>query len=682
MSATKHNVADLIWKSPGAEIEPLSMRYSGALSSLYTIEVELKHGKPGLTFTDFLHAKAQIVMKVGPELSSDRFFGGIVTRLSQGRTRHGNLDNAAKKSYVYHVVIRPSLWLLTRTVKSRVYQNMTAEDIVKDVVGSYGIAMDWQVTGGPPERIYCVQYSETDYAFISRLLEDEGICFYFDQENDKVIFADHPGGHVDVAPNAQAKYVEEISRRMSFGKQEFISDFTYEETIGTGQFGQQHYNYETSQTDISAEDSEGAVPNFTSLEHYDHSQNYVDGDQGSRYAKLRKDEAVSWSKRGYGVCTCRGFEPGHCFQMEDHYRDALNMKWLLTEVAIEAEQGRFHARFSAQPAEIPFRPARRTPKPSVGGLQTATVTGPSGAEVYLDDLGRCKVQFHWDREGGMDDRSSMWVRVSNNYAGKDYGIQWIPRVGHDVVVTFIDGNPDLPLVTGRVYNDFNTPPLGPSKKYQNIIKSIKDNHIMMDDSDGAELLDVRAEKDMNTHVLNNDTQTVGNDRTIHVQNDHMETIDSNMQITVGANLNETVASAYTETVGETMQLTVGASLNESVGLSHSKQIGESESIMVGADRSITVGSDLTTSTGKNTTLSVGKDYNISVSKKHGVQVGDNLTIACDKKAVINVADQLTLKCGSSSIVMKKNGDIMIKGKKLNVKMSSDITMKGSKIKQN
>ena len=225
MSAIKHNVADIIWQSPGKDIQPLSMHIKQRLSELYLIEVEVKCPSAELKFSDMLNAKAKIVLKSGEDLSTDRFFSGIITRFSQGRTRHGNLPNASQQAYVYHVEIRPSLWLLTRNFNTRVFQKKTAKDIVEEVVGAMGISMDWQVVGGPPAREYCVQYNESDYDFISRLLEDEGICFFFDQENDKVIFSDHPGGHPDCKPVAKARYVEEISPRMAFGAQEFINDF-------------------------------------------------------------------------------------------------------------------------------------------------------------------------------------------------------------------------------------------------------------------------------------------------------------------------------------------------------------------------------------------------------------------------------------------------------------------------
>ncbi|MDJ0836833.1 MAG: type VI secretion system tip protein TssI/VgrG [Acidobacteriota bacterium] len=691
MSAVKHNVADIIWKSPGADIQPLSLRMQQALSDLYTIDVEVKCPDDNLKFTDMLQARAVITLKCGEELEDDRTLSGIITRFSQGRTRHGNLPNASKQSYVYHVEIRPKLWLLTRGTNTRVFQDKTAKDIVEEVVNAYGITMEWQVNGSPPTRTYCVQYRESDYNFISRLLEDEGICFFFDQENDKVIFSDHPGGHPDCIPVADATYVEEISARMAFGKQEFISDFTYEETVGAGKLSQQHYNYETSQTNISAEATETEVPNYDSLEQYDHTQNYKDKSEGQRYADLRKEEMTAWSKNGWGVASCRSFEAGYCFTMKDHFRDELNVKWLLTSLEISAEQGVYQCRFAAQPVEVPFRPVRRTPRPKIAGLQTATITGPSGSEVYLDDMGRCKLQFHWDREGSMNERSSMWVRVANNYAGKDYGIQWIPRVGHDVVVTFIDGDPDLPLVTGRVYNDFNTAPLGPAKKYQNIIKTIKDHHIIFDDTDGSEMLDIRSQKDMTTLVMNDQSATIKNDRSVTVENnqtvnisvDNTESVGSNQSISVGSNqsvsvgANEsysvganqdvsikgkqetqiggsethTVLGSKTETVNGNHSMTVNSSETQTVASSQTVSVGTSQSVTVGADQTNTVGSNQTVNVGAKQTTTVGAAVSTSAGATITMNAGTNLTLSCGGSTITMSPGSIALSCGGSSVVL-------------------------------
>ncbi len=690
MSAVKHNVADLIWKKPGSNIELVSMTMQQAISELYVIQAEIRAGDKALAFADMLHADAEIVIKCGDDLSEDRMLSGIITRFSQSRTRHGNLPNATGKNYLYDVEIRPKLWMLTRQVRSKVFQKKNSKDIVAEILGEYGIACQWKLQGSPAPMEYCVQYGESDYDFISRLLEGSGICFFFDQKEKKVIFTNHAGGHPDCRPIADVMYVEEISPRFQIGKQEFLKDFTYAESIGTGSFAVNHYNYETSQTNIKAETTEGKVPCFPEVEHYLHTRNYPDKSAGNDMAILLKEAETARAKVGRGSTSCRSFEAGHAMTITDHFRSSMNCKWILTSCNISMEQGSYQCRFTALPADVPFRPANKTPRPKIFGLQTATVTGPQGAKVYLDEMGRCKLQFHWDREGGKDDRASMWVRVSNNYAGKDYGIQWIPRIGHEVLVTFIDGNPDLPLVTGRVYNDFNSAPLGPANKWQNIIKTIKDNHLIFDDEDGKERIDIRAEKDMETLVVNDDEQTIGNNRTITVGRNHSETIGADMTISVGGSLSEQVAVNYTETVAAMMTLSVGGALNKTVGLSHSKQVGASDSISVGGSRSVSVGAGLSTdvgtdqsvNVGKNHSMDVGSDSTLKVGKKTMVQSGDDLTINGKKKAVIDIKDQLTLKCGSASIILKKNGDIQIKGKKINIKASGDIKMKGSKIAEN
>jgi len=698
VSAIKHNTADLIWKSPGSEIELVSLQARLAVSELYVLRAEIRAASPDLAFGDMLRAEAKITLKCGEKLEDDRAFGGIIARLSQGRTRHGNLPNASKKSYYYEVEIVPKMWLLTRRYRSRVFQQKTAKDIVTEILGEHGVAHDWKIQGSPPKREYCLQYNESDYQLVCRLLEDEGICFFFDQENQKVVLSDHAGGHPDCKPKAEATYVEEVSPRFQLGKHEFIRDFTYEERISSGAFALNHYNYETSQTNIKAEKQKGDIPCFKDLEVYEHTLNYVDKGEGKQYADLRAEAAMAHGKLGRGAASCRSFDAGFVMTMKDHFRGDLNGKWLLTACDISAEQGRYACAFAALKSDVPYRPVRKTPKPKVFGLQTATVVGPDGSKVYLDEMGRCKVQFHWDREGPKNDRASMWIRCANGYAGKDYGIQWIPRVGHDVLVAFVGGDPDLPVLAGRVYNDHNTAPLGPAKKWQNIIKTIKDNHIIFDDEDGKELIDIRAEKDMETLVVHDDRQTVGNDRTINVGNNHTESIGKNMSVTIGSNLSESVGVNYTENVGSAMSLTVGDRRTESIAKDDTKNVGGSEgntvaknqSVSVGSDRSINAGRDITERSrrhraidvGQNLTMDVGSNASIIIGKDATLEAGDDIRIVGGGKGVIDIADQLTLKCGSASIVLKKSGDIQIKGKKINVKASGDIKLKGSKIAEN
>ncbi|CAM2011229.1 type VI secretion system Vgr family protein [Acanthopleuribacter pedis] len=682
MSAIKNNVADLLWKSPGSKIQILSLQGHEALSQLYVFKALIKTRDAGLSFAQMLDKEVSIVMMAGPELTSERHFSGIITKFSQARTHHGDVDASNDKWYTYHVEFRPKFWLTTKQSASKVFQEKTSKDIITEVLGDSGVAHEWKLQSDPPERIYTLQYEESDFNFISRLLEHDGINYFFDHKAKKVVFTDYPAGFPDCTPTSNAKYDEEVGMVYAMGEDEVVSDFTYEETIGTGKVVLNDYFYEAAQSDQKVTEVEGAVPNFSKLEQYEHTQNYDNVALGTVYARIRKEENITTSKAAHGRATCRSFCPGHIFTLEKHFRGECNRRWILTETRYNLEQGHFSVHFSAIAADVKVRPERVTPKPRIYGVQTAEVTGPPGAKVYLDDLGRCKLQFHWDREGSKNDRSSMWVRVSNNYAGKDYGIQWIPRIGHEVLVSFVNGDPDLPVVTGRVYNNYNTPPLGPAQKWQNIIKTIKDNHIMFDDQDGKELVDIRAEKDMNTHVLNDNTRTVdhdetiviGNNRSIEVGKQHDEEIGTSMNIHIGKNLAETVGGQYTENVAKDYKIAVDKNMQ--------RRVKGEDLIKIDKEASLSVGKKYTVGVGKDYFLDVAANGKMDFGKKLNVYSKKDMNFTCDKKAVLKIKDQLTIKVGSVTAVLKKNGDITVKGKKMNFKASSKIKMKGSKINQN
>jgi type VI secretion system secreted protein VgrG len=374
------------------------------------------------------------------------------------------------------------------------------------------------------------------------------------------------------------------------------------------------------------------------------------------------------------------------------------------------------------PRKVPYRPPRITPRPTVQGPQTAVVVGRAGEEIYTDKYGRVKVQFHWDREGKQNENSSCWIRVSHPWAGKGWGAVAIPRMGQEVIVDFLEGDPDQPIITGRVYNAEQMPPYGlPANQTQTGIKSRSSkgggadnfNEIRFEDKKGSEEMYIHAEKDQKTVVEHDQTIGVGNDRaesikrdrslevgrdkseavrrdkTIQVGRDHNEKINANMAVMVGTNLTETVAINYSETVGAAMELTVGGALAISVGLVMSESIG--------ANKIETVGSSKTESISGNKTLSVGKQLNQTIQKDQIVKIGENLkeevggqyteTVQKEyllqaKKIQFKADDEVSIKTGQAEIIMKKNGDITIKGKKINIEGSGDIIIKGSKIKEN
>ena len=671
MGSSKHNTADILWQGPGSEVEVLWFHTRQVVSQPFVVRAEIKSTDMGLVFSDMLRADAEIVLKCGEDLSDERRFAGIITSFAQQRSRHGDLPNASSQAWHYRLEIRPKLWLLSKRFTSKVFQKKTVKDIVDEVLGDHGVACQWLLSATPPTREYCVQYQESDLDFVSRLLEDEGICYFFDHDQKKVVFCDDIASHPTCKPIDTTTYSESRSPSFRFGKHEYIQDFDYQETIGTGKYEVHHYNYETSQIKINADDTESNVPGFDDLESYQHSHNYIDKGAGKAYATRHKERQTAEMKLGSGKATARSFEAGYLFTMEKHFRTELNVQWLLTACEITGEQGKYGCTFEALPADKPYRPPRLTPKPRVTGIQTAVVTGPSGTEVYLDDLGRCKLQYHWDREGENNDRSSMWVRVSNNYAGKDYGVQWIPRVGHEVLVDFINGDPDLPVVTGRVYNDFNEVPLKPALKYQNILKTIKDNHILFDDKDGDEKLNFRAQKNMTTTVMNDQSSTIYNDQTLTVKNDRTATVENNRTTTVnvddattvGSNRKIDVGADETHTVGSNQSLTVGASRTISVTGQNSTTVNgnistttaANESLTVGASRTVNVGASETQNVGSSQAISVGASQTINVGVNQAVSAGAAMTLSAGATITIGAGGALTLSAGGSTVSISGAG---------------------------
>ncbi len=668
MDALKNNVADLLWDGPGSDMQVLRVEAHSALSEMPVTEVELRSPDPNIDFSQMLRAETKIKIKCGPELQDTRILKGLITRFYHKRSRHGNLRTSSTKVYSYEVEIRPALWLLTRRFKSQIYQKMTVKDIVSEILDEFSVRFQWKTQRSTRSRMYCVQFQETDFSFISRLLEDEGICFFIDEEKDEVIFADDPSAFDPCKPTDEVPYIEDGGGSFSYGRHEMIREFAYREEISRGKVTLHHYNYETSQTNLQTCKNAPDAPCFGDLESYHHAMIYHDLGEGRDYASVQTDEAYACGIEASGSSSCRSFATGHVMKMKDHFREAYNIRWLLTSVSISATQGDFDCFFTAQPADKVYRPPMRTPRPRVMGTQTAMVTGPSGSEVYLDEMGRCKIQFHWDRDGERDDRSSMWVRVSNGYAGRDYGIQWIPRVGNEVLVAFVNGDPDLPVVVGRLYNDFNTPPLGPAEKYQNIIKDICDNHMMFDASEGKEVYDMRAQRNMNVTVVNDQSVSVGGNQGISVGNDRSVSVGNDETVEVGANQSTTVGADQTNQVASNQNETVGANVEQQIGGTYAQVVAGDSSTQVGGGRTTIVSAMDSTNCGAYQCISQGKgeitcagSFDLTAAgttslKSAGatnVTAGGGIDMSAPSVSI--KAGSISLSCGGGSITITPAG---------------------------
>lgn len=748
-----------------------SMRCSEGLSMLGEMQLALVSAKPDLQPQDLLGK----TMCVTVQLQGDakRHFHGHVTRFSIG-ARSG-------RYYGYQASVRPWLWFLTRTTDCRIFQDLSVPDIVKKVFEDHaGASFKFNLFRSYRKWVYCVQYRESDYNFVARLLEHEGIYWYVEhgEGEHKLVLVDSKSAH-DAAPDCKTLPYHENPGEAP-PDVECISGWQFASAVETDHTLLRSFDFERPSTPLEVKAGTKPPYKIGALEQYDWQGDYVQSADGTQWAEARLDEQQTRYETAHGSSNAHGIEAGRLLTLERHPRENQNAEYLVTQTTVHARNdayetggsaGSWQCEFSAIPAAQQFRPPRRTPKPFVQGPQTAVVTGPRGEELFTDKYGRVKVQFHWDRLGKKDEKSSCWVRVSHPWAGKNYGVVHIPRIGQEVVVDFLEGDPDQPLITGRVYNAEQMPPWElPANATQSgiLTRSSKGgsvsnaNALRFEDKKGSEQVWLHAEKNQDIEVENDETHWVGHDRTktidhdetVHVKHDRTETVDNNETITIGVDRseqvgnNETIAIGVnrTETVGANETISIGANRTETVGANETISIGSNRSITVGASetatvalqrthtvgvnetiaigaaqeiaigamqvvavgaaQTITVGANQSTSVGANQSNSIGAKQSTDVGSDRSVQVGgaqstkvgkgrsvsvaDDDALKVGKNIVIDAGDSITLKTGSASITMKKDGTIAIKGKditvngsgKINVKASSDIVMKGSKILQN
>lgn len=686
------------------------------VSRLFSFTLDLYSEKDGISAKDIVGK--EVTFSVLQLDEKPRYFHGHVSRFAY-------LGTNDRISY-YRAEVVPWLWFLTKTADCRIFQEMTVTQIVEQIFSDLGFTNFEFECGSYPTWEYCVQYRETDFAFVSRLLEESGIFYFFRHENGKhtLVLGDKNSAFKDLPEN-------EVSAPLTEGFAEAYDGITRWEhgySFRSGKFSLTDFDFKKPGSSlVTHQPSVAPFAIADKLEVYDYPGEYEVRDVGSALTRVRMEEEEIEHDVVSGTSTYRTFSTGGKFKITQHASKAeIGKSYVLTSVRHSATSGEsylsggeaagilYENSFRCVPVEFPFRPARTTPRPIVQGVQTAIVTGPAGEEIFTDKFGRVKVQFHWDREGKNDDKSSCWIRVSSTWAGKGWGQISIPRIGQEVIVDFLEGNPDRPIITGRVYNAEQTVPYSlPAEMTKSCIKTRSSkggdpsnfNEIRFEDKKGEEELYFHAEKDQTIVVENDRNEAVGNDRTLNVGRDKSEEVGRNKEIKVGDN--------HTEQIGSAMSLTVGKTLTELVGLNHSETVGGAMEITVGGAMAITVGAALaetvggmkaesvglqrSVNVGGNNALNVGKSLNETVGKDRVVKVAKDLTetvggqhkesvekefIVNAKKIQLVAKDEIQIKVGSAEIILKKNGDISIKGKKIDVKGSGDVTIKGSQIKEN
>ncbi len=511
-------------------------RGTEGISRIFHFELDLLSENSAIPFSDIIGKNVTVSVKQSD--GSYRYINGFISRFAQ---------TAMEETLTaYEAEMVPWLWFLTRNANCRIFQNKTVPDIITQVFDDLGFnSYSNSLQGTFPPRVYCVQYRESDFNFVSRLMEEYGIFYFFKHEhgNHTLVLANDPSAHTACPGQSSLRYVSVAGVRY---EEDVVTSWRTEQELRTGKYSLTDYNFTTPSTNLQVtEPTVYTVGGNDKYETYDYPGKYLAKDRGDNLAKIRMQEEEAGHLIAYGTSDARALISGHKFTLKEHYRADENADYVLTEIhhagrseAYGTSKGpgtdSYSNNFACIPLSVPFRPARKTPRPVVEGVQPAIVVGPKGEEIYTDSYGRVKVQFFWDRAGKRDENSSCWVRVSQVWAGKNYGAMFIPRIGQEVIVDFVEGDPDRPVITGRVYNAEQRPP-GDLPDYMYVsgfrTHSTKSggvhdaNVLSFGDRQGHEILYMHAQKDMATRVENNDDLRVGNDQTITIHNNRTEVVE-------------------------------------------------------------------------------------------------------------------------------------------------------------
>lgn len=495
------------------------MTASEALGRLFQFDLELLSEDPDIKFEDLLGQKVTVRLDLPDD--NKRYFNGYVSRFS--------LAGSVGDYSLYTATVSPWLWFLTRTADCRIFQEMTVPDIVKQVFRDHGFTdFEESLSAAYRSWTYCVQYRETDFNFVSRLMEQEGIYYYFKHESDKhtLVLSDSISSHETYPGYETLPFfppTEHLNR-----ERDHIHEWTVSQEVQPGGYTLDDFDFERPKANLEVKSSIPRGHARDGLEIFDYPGEYIQTNDGEAYVRARIEELQTDYERVQGLANARGLATGHLFELTDFPRQDQNREYLVVSATHEVtsdlygsgESGGvrdvYACSFTVLHSKEPYRQPRSTPKPMVQGPQTAIVVGPAGKEIHTDKYGRVKIQFHWDRYGKSDENSSCWVRVSHPTAGKNWGAVQIPRIGQEVIVDFLEGDPDHPIITGRVYNANQMPPFDlPGKDMVSGMKSNSTpggggyNEISMDDTKGNEAIVIHGQHNMDTTIENDHKTDAG-----------------------------------------------------------------------------------------------------------------------------------------------------------------------------
>ncbi|MBY4611245.1 type VI secretion system tip protein VgrG [Rhizobium sp. 9T] len=669
-----------------------------------------------------------------------RWFSGLVTDF--------RLMRIEERFAYYEAEVRPWLWLLGNSTDCRIFQNMSVVEIVEKIFSKYKAAkFEKRLQGSYEAREYCVQYDETDLDFVQRLLEHEGIMYFFEYaEGEHTLVLADAMNKLKPAPGyGSVKFRAEGDpvRR----DEEYMTDWVSTSSVQPGIFAHTDYDFTKPGADLMAQSAQPFSHAEAQGEHYRHPGAHLTVGRGDAVAVVRREEIQAAHQRIAAAGTVRGLASGSTFKLENFPRKDQNAEYVVLRAdyrlfdpgyrpAADTGEETFRAIFQVAPTSISYRPPRTTTRPVMRGPQTATVVGPAGEEIFTDKYARVKVQFHWDRLGKKDQNSSCFVRVSQTWSGAGWGFIQIPRIGQEVIVDFLEGDPDRPIITGRVYNGKEMPPYElPGNATQSGLKTNSSpggggwNELRFEDKAGSEEVYFQAQKDHNLlikhdrsklvqhdqsdridnnakhsvgvnldeDVGNNKTTKVGVDRTVNIGSNDTETVGSNRSLTVGsnetisigANSTETIGANHSQTVAIVQTVTVGAARVDSVGATETRSVGATQSNTIGASRSVSVGagqshdigasdswnvgSDQSVSIGGGQTSSIGKARSAKIGDDDATEIGGSRAVKVAKGSLVEVGEDGAIKIGQD-LLIEAGDSVVIKCGSASIAMKKDGTI--------